>query len=95
MQSETPCSLSVESFSCLLGYLLVQCNMEWVEVESEYMWGLLHPSLLSGEGGYYLTILSSTIHFLKNIKDCFTENGNNSLENGQKTVMFLRCRLQE
>ena len=29
------------------------------------MWGLLHPKLLSGEGGYYLTMLASTIHGLK------------------------------
>ena len=29
------------------------------------MWGLLHPKLLSGEGGYYLTMLASTIHCLK------------------------------
>lgn len=31
--------------------------------------GLLHPSLLSGEGGYYLTTLSSAVHVLKNFKD--------------------------
>ena len=29
------------------------------------MWGLLHPKLLSGEGGYYLTMLASAIHGLK------------------------------
>jgi hypothetical protein len=81
--SSSPCKLSVSSFCSLLGYLLVQCGMEWVEVESEYMWGLLHPALLSGEGGYYLTILSSTVHFLKNIKECFMEDGDLS-EIGEK-----------
>lgn len=81
--SSSPCKLSVSSFCSLLGYLMVQSGMEWVEVESEYMWGLLHPALLSGEGGYYLTILSSTIHFLKNIKECFMEDGDIS-EIGEK-----------
>lgn len=37
--------------------------------------GLLHPSLLSGEGGYYLTTLSSAVHVLKNFK----ETGENPL----------------
>lgn len=36
--------------------------------------GLLHPSLLSGEGGYYLTTLSSAIHVLKNFKESSEEN---------------------
>lgn len=36
--------------------------------------GLLHPSLLSGEGGYYLTTLSSAVHVLKNFKDSCEEN---------------------
>lgn len=40
------------------------------EVEAEYMWGLLHPSLLSGEGGYYLTTLSSAVNVLKNFRQC-------------------------
>lgn len=36
--------------------------------------GLLHPSLLSGEGGYYLTTLSSAVHVLKNFKESKEEN---------------------
>ena len=35
------------------------------EVEAEYMWGLVHPSLLNGEGGYYLTTLTSAVNVLK------------------------------
>lgn len=38
------------------------------EVEADYMWGLLHPSLLTGEGGYYLTTLSSAVHVLKSLR---------------------------
>ena len=33
------------------------------------MWGLLHPKLLSGEGGYYLTMLASAIHGLKSSEE--------------------------
>lgn len=46
------------------------------EIEAEYMWGLLHPSLFSGEGGYYLTTLSSAVHVLKNFKKGCEENKN-------------------
>lgn len=43
----------------MLIYVLVQCEMISMEIEADYMWGLLDPSMLSGEGGYYLTTLSS------------------------------------
>ena len=51
-------------------YVLVHCGLVAAEIEADYMWGLLHPSLLAGEGGYYLTTLSSAVHVLKN----FTES---------------------
>ena len=38
-----------------------------MEIEADYMWGLLHPCLLAGEGGYYLTTLSSAVHVLKSL----------------------------
>lgn len=62
--------------------------------------GLLHPSLLSGEGGYYLTTLSSAIHVLKNFKESFEENVKNNVKNevlmqifGNKLILhlFLNC----
>lgn len=31
------------------------------------MWGLLDPDLLVGEGGYYLTTLSSAVHVIKTL----------------------------
>lgn len=42
--------------------------------------GLLHPSLLSGEGGYYLTTLLSAVHVLKNFKESNEENVKNNLK---------------
>ncbi|KAH9518891.1 hypothetical protein Btru_008585 [Bulinus truncatus] len=39
------------------------------EIEADFMWGLLQPSLLTGEGGYYLTTLSSAVLILKNFQE--------------------------
>jgi len=45
--------------------VLIQTEFSRAEVEAEYMWGLVHPSLLNGEGGYYLTTLTSAVNVLK------------------------------
>ncbi|XP_060570576.1 uncharacterized protein LOC132728894 isoform X3 [Ruditapes philippinarum] len=58
-----------DDFLPMLIYVLVQCGMVSVEIEADYMWGLLHPSLLNGEGGYYLTSLSSAVLVLKNFQE--------------------------
>ncbi|XP_064483838.1 protein sprint-like isoform X2 [Ornithodoros turicata] len=60
-------SLGADDFLPIFIYVLVQCGLISAEIEAEYMWGLLHPSLLTGEGGYYLTTLSSAVHILKNL----------------------------
>lgn len=62
--------MGADDFLPVFVWVLVQKGMITAEMEAEYMWGLLHPSLLSGEGGYYLTTLSSAIHVLKNFKAC-------------------------
>lgn len=67
--------LSADDFLPIFVWVLVQTGMVAAEVEAEYMWGLLHPSLLSGEGGYYLTTLSSAVNVLKN----FCQHNNNEL----------------
>ncbi|XP_023235579.1 protein sprint-like [Centruroides sculpturatus] len=61
---------SSQNFLPIFIYVLVQCGIIAAEIEADYMWGLLHPSLLSGEGGYYLTTLSSAVHVLKNFQTC-------------------------
>ncbi len=73
-------SLTVEQFSSLLASVLVRLDCNWIEMESEMVWGLLHPSLLAGEGGYYLTILSSTIHFIKSLGEVEEEEEEESEE---------------
>ncbi|XP_053399353.1 uncharacterized protein LOC128557001 isoform X3 [Mercenaria mercenaria] len=62
-------AFGADDFLPMLIYVLVQCGMVSVEIEADYMWGLLHPSLLNGEGGYYLTSLSSAVLVLKNFRE--------------------------
>ena len=58
----------------MLIYVLVHCGIVTAEIEVDYIWGLIHPSLLNGEGGYYLTSLSSAILVLKNFKQMQESN---------------------
>lgn len=70
--------LGADDFLPLLVWVLVQCNVLTAELEAEYMWGLLHPSLIPGEGGYYLTALCGAVHVLKSYKSSMeagTANG--------------------
>lgn len=75
-QGKTGVTLGADDFLPLFVWVLVQSGFIAAEIEAEYMWGLLHPSLLSGEGGYYLTTLSSAVHVLKNFKACDLEQNN-------------------
>ncbi|KAL1138492.1 hypothetical protein AAG570_008555, partial [Ranatra chinensis] len=70
--------LGADDFLPLFVWVLVQKGMISAEIEAEYMWGLLHPSLLSGEGGYYLTTLSSAVHVLKSFRACSEETASGS-----------------
>ena len=53
----------------MLIYVLVHCGLVAAEIEADFMWGLLQQSLLTGEGGYYLTTLSSAVLVLKNFQE--------------------------
>ncbi len=66
--SGRPVTLGADDLLPLLVWVLVRGKVVDAEIEAEYMWGLLHPSLLTGEGGYYLTTLSSAVHVLKTFK---------------------------
>lgn len=61
-------TLGADDLLPLLVWVLVRGKVVDAEIEAEFMWGLLHPSLLTGEGGYYLTTLSSAVHVLKTFK---------------------------
>ena len=65
--------LGADDFLPLLVYSVAKCGWISAEIEAEYMWGLLHPSLLTGEVGYYVTTICSAIAVIKTFSD-----GNNS-----------------
>ncbi|XP_067659967.1 protein sprint-like isoform X2 [Haliotis asinina] len=67
--SMTQQPMGADDFLPMLIYVLVHCGLVSAEIEAEYIWGLLHPSLLTGEGGYYLTTLSSAVLVLKNFQE--------------------------
>ncbi|CAG0888234.1 unnamed protein product [Darwinula stevensoni] len=60
-------SMNADDFLPLLMYTIVECGILGLEVEIEYMWALIHPSLHAGEGGYYLALWSGAVYVLKNL----------------------------
>lgn len=76
-------SLSDQDMLPLLLYVIVHCGVISIEIEIEYMLGLLHSSILNGgDGSYYLTVWSSAIQVLKNM---FSLNESNHLVNGNNS----------
>ncbi|XP_031245108.1 ras and Rab interactor 1 isoform X1 [Mastomys coucha] len=53
-----------DEFLPLLSFVLAQCDLPDLLLEAEYMSELLEPTLLTGEGGYYLTSLSASLALL-------------------------------
>jgi len=78
--------LSADDFLPLLIYTVAKCGFIGAEIEAEFMWGLVHPSLLSGEAGYYLTALCSAVHMLKNYTSESKMSTNDSLLDGTNTL---------
>lgn len=61
-------AVAAEDFLPLLAWLLAHCGFTTAEMEADFMWAMLQPSLLAGEGGYFLTALSSAAQLLKNLQ---------------------------
>ncbi|XP_077999139.1 uncharacterized protein LOC144452016 [Glandiceps talaboti] len=60
-------SMGADDFLPVFIYVLANCDAQTAEIDSDYMWGLLDPSLMLGQPGYYLTTLSSAVHVIKNL----------------------------
>uniref|UniRef100_A0A4W3K243 Ras and Rab interactor 2 n=1 Tax=Callorhinchus milii TaxID=7868 RepID=A0A4W3K243_CALMI len=58
-----------DDFLPMLTYIIAQCDMPELEIEIEYMMELLDPSLLHGEGGYYLTSTYGALSLIKNFQE--------------------------
>ncbi|KAG2468892.1 ras and Rab interactor 2 isoform X1 [Polypterus senegalus] len=61
MRSGSGSDHGADEFLPALSYVLVQCNMPDLPQQVEYMMELLEPSLLTGEGGYYLTSVYASL----------------------------------
>jgi len=91
--------MGADDYLPMLMYVLVHCGMIAAEIEADYMWGLLHPSLLTGEGGYYLTTLSSAVHVLKNFQKCHDDKRKeyNSIDTKEQNEMqgFMKIMIPD
>ena len=67
MQVSPAREMSLSQICSILCYLLIQTNWDTIEIECEYMWGLLPPTSLAKEGGHYLSLLSCSVHMIKNM----------------------------
>ncbi|MCI4377152.1 hypothetical protein PGIGA_G00200380 [Pangasianodon gigas] len=61
MGAQSEQEFSSEDFLPALSYVVVQCNIPQLLLETEYMMELLESSWLSGEGGYYLTSIYASL----------------------------------
>ena len=62
------------------------------QFEADYMWGLLHPMLLNDEAGYYLTMLSSAVHVLKNLPHYLDDRSRESTRSLSHVSLSLGSR---
>ncbi|KAM8878873.1 ras and Rab interactor 2-like isoform 2-T2 [Spinachia spinachia] len=69
MQDNSERMFGADDFLPMLTYVLAQCDMPQLDVEIHYMMELLDPSLLQGEGGYYLTSAYAAIALIKNFQE--------------------------
>ncbi|KAG7486972.1 ras and Rab interactor 2 isoform X1 [Solea senegalensis] len=69
MQDHSGRMYGADDFLPVLTYVLAQCDMPQLDTEIEYMMELLDPSLLQGEGGYYLTSSYGAMALIKNFQE--------------------------
>ncbi|XP_042581343.1 ras and Rab interactor 2-like [Cyprinus carpio] len=69
MQDQEVRMFGADDFLPMLTYVLVQCDMPQLDTEILYMMELIDPSLLHGEGGYYLTSAYGAMSLIKNLKE--------------------------
>jgi hypothetical protein len=60
-----PVDLSADDLLPILIYVLVHSKLSRLETQCQYMWQMSDPADLVGESGYYLTMLSSAVEYLK------------------------------
>ncbi|XP_005919353.1 ras and Rab interactor 2 isoform X1 [Haplochromis burtoni] len=69
MQDNSGRMYGADDFLPMLTYVVAQCDMPQLDTEIQYMMELLDPSLLQGEGGYYLTSAYGAMSLIKNFQE--------------------------
>lgn len=69
MQDNSGRMYGADDFLPILTYVVAQCDMPQLNTEIQYMMELLDPSLLQGEGGYYLTSVYGAMALIKNFQE--------------------------
>lgn len=77
-----------------LMYVLVDQDMTSAEVEADYIWGLIHPSFLSGERTYYLTLFSSAVALIKNLSKSSSPTMDNCLVSSSLWLSYFVSELK-
>ncbi|XP_044115675.1 ras and Rab interactor 1 [Neovison vison] len=72
LRTEAGEAAGADEFLPLLSLVLAQCDLPELLLEAEYMWELLEPAQLTGEGGYYLTSLSASLALLSGLEQAHT-----------------------
>lgn len=69
MQDNSGRMYGADDFLPMLTYVLAQCDMPQLDTDIQYMMELLDPSLLQGEGGYYLTSAYGAMSLIKHFQE--------------------------
>uniref|UniRef100_A0A3Q1EAC3 Ras and Rab interactor 2 n=1 Tax=Acanthochromis polyacanthus TaxID=80966 RepID=A0A3Q1EAC3_9TELE len=69
MQDNSGRMYGADDFLPMLTYVVAQCDMPQLDTDIQYMMELLDPSLLQGEGGYYLTSAYGAMSLIKNFQE--------------------------
>ncbi|XP_038599174.1 ras and Rab interactor 2 [Tachyglossus aculeatus] len=69
MENNSGRMYGADDFLPVLTYVVAQCDILELDTEIEYMMELLDPSLLHGEGGYYLTSAYGAISLIRNFQE--------------------------
>ncbi|XP_033823125.1 ras and Rab interactor 2-like isoform X2 [Periophthalmus magnuspinnatus] len=69
MQDNSGRMFGADDFLPMLTYVMAQCDMPQLDTDIQYMMELLDPSLLQGEGGYYLTSAYGAMSLIKNFQE--------------------------
>lgn len=48
-------------------YVVARARVAQHELHKQFMWGLCDKSMLSGEGGYYLTVYEAALQYISNL----------------------------